>query len=175
MTVSALVRALITSSTLCACAGKLDQPKRFAAIVQKFGGAAGKSGAGGRLPPISDDDGGPGAADAGTVVLAPCVLTIFGKTCGMTGCHAKGSPQIDLVSDGVTDRLINKKATGMACVGRVYVATDGKSSLLLDKLGSAPPCGSRMPIGAMLSATDMKCFSDWVKSVGGSVPDAGGK
>jgi hypothetical protein len=171
---------LIVSSTLCACAGKLDQPKRFAAIVQKFGGAAGKGGTGGvgggrQLPGISDDDGGPSAVDAGSVVLPPCVLTIFGKTCGISGCHAKGSPQIDLASDGVTDRLINKKSTSMTCMGRVYVATDGKASLLLDKLGPTPPCGLRMPVGGMLSATDMKCFSDWVKSLGGSVPDAGGK
>lgn len=176
MRVSAAVRTLLLSSILCGCAGKLDQPKRFAAIVQKYSGA-GTGGVATRPGPGSvDDDGGmTSTPDAGSAPPPACALSIFKNTCGLTGCHAKGSATIDLASAGVASRIVNQKSISMMCKGRVYVSSTGQSSLLLDKLGASPPCGQRMPIGGMLSAADTKCLTDWVKSLGAGAPDAGSK
>jgi hypothetical protein len=152
--------AALVASTLGACAGKLEQPQRFAAAAARFTGG----GTGGSTV----------VSDVGALVPPPCVLEIFKTTCGLTACHAKGSSQVDLVSDGVAGRLIDKKSGSALCKGRTYVATDETSSLLLDKLTDAPPCGARMPLGGMLSAASTQCLTDWVVALGGSGLDAGG-
>jgi hypothetical protein len=111
--------------------------------------------------------------DAGAEAPA-CVLTLFQNTCGLSGCHAKGTTaQTDLASDGVADRLLDQPAKNAMCKGRTLVATDGSPSLLVEKLSGNPPCGAAMPLGGALSAKDKQCVFDWVASVGGSVPDAG--
>jgi hypothetical protein len=144
---------------LAACAGKLEQPQRFVAAAQKYtGGGAGGSVAG---------------TGASTLVPSECVLEIFKGSCGLEGCHAKGSPQIDLVSDGVAARLIDHESGSTVCKGRTYIATDGTSSLLLDKLSSSPPCGTRMPLGGTISAANALCLADWVAALGGIGLDAG--
>jgi hypothetical protein len=166
----------LVSMALCACAGKLDHPERFSAIVKKFGtgggsgtGAGGAAGAAGTKADAGMDAGPSSAAEPA------CVLQVFKKTCGLPGCHASGSPQVDLASTGVAGRLIDKTSTSAMCKGRVYIPSKGGSSLLLDKLGASPPCGVRMPLGGMLSTADTKCLSDWVTSLGGGATDAGAK
>ncbi len=154
---------------LCGCAGKLDQPKRFSAVLARLDGGAPAAAAGGAGAP---------AGDAGPAIGEPpaCATQIFQKTCGLAGCHAAGSPQVDLASAGVAARLVDRKSTSATCGGRTYIDTSGGASLLLGKLGSSPPCGVQMPFGGVLSATDTKCLSDWVQALGGSAaaPSDGG-
>jgi len=145
-----------------ACAGKLDRPERFDSIVASFG----KGGTG------STTDSGMGGADAGPALPA-CVKQIFGQTCGVANCHAAGTPQVDLASSGVAARLVDQKSTSVLCMDLTYISTSGGSSLLLDKLGATPPCGSPMPLTGMLSSQDVKCLTDWVISLGGSSGDGG--
>jgi hypothetical protein len=159
-----LVCFAIAVSTLGACAGKLEKPQRFAAAVQKYLGGGSSDAA----------SVAPSGTDAGTVETPACVLGILRDTCGLAGCHAKGSPQVDLASDGVVDRLIDQESGSALCKGRTYVATDGTSSLLLDKLTASPPCGVKMPVGGSLSAANMRCLTDWVSSLNGGDLDAGG-
>jgi hypothetical protein len=169
----AFLQTSLLATALYACAGKLDKPERFASIVKKLTADAGKAGAGGK----SSGSGGGAAgmsSDAGKAAPPACVLQVFKMTCGLAACHAKGTPQVDLASAGVADRLIDQKSASVACKDRVLVSSSGMSSLLVDKLTDPPPCGAKMPLTGTLSATDMKCLTSWVQSVGGSPQDAGG-
>jgi hypothetical protein len=154
MKVSALAYTytVLIAMLVSACAAKLDRPERFAAVVLKYGSDAGSGNA---APPA-------------------CALQIFKATCGLAGCHAKGSPQIDLASDGVAGRLIEQRSRSVTCMDRVYIATDGTASLLLNKLTDSPPCGAKMPLGGMISVSDKQCLTDWVTQLGRSESDAGG-
>jgi hypothetical protein len=149
--------------SLSACGGKLDHPERFAATVKRLGQAGAKAADAGAAEP---------ASDGGSAALPACVSKLLGKTCGVAGCHAVGSPQVDLASAGVAMRLVDVKSTSMMCKDKTYVSTTGGASLLLDKLGATPPCGARMPLGGMLAAADVQCLTDWVAALGGK-PDAG--
>lgn len=95
-----------------------------------------------------------------------CVQTVLKDKCALSGCHAMGSMQIDLGSPGVEDRLIGKSHTTGLCANKTLITTDGSPSLLIQKLMDAPPCGSKMPLGGMLPASDLACFTDWVSAVG---------
>jgi hypothetical protein len=156
---------------LYGCAGNLDKPERFAAVVKKYtvdaGKASGSGGTGGASAAKSD-------AGAGKAAPPACVLQVFKMTCGIAGCHAKGTPQVDLASTGVADRLIDRQSASMACKGRVFVSSSGMSSLLLDKLTDSPPCGAKMPLTGTLNAADLKCLTSWVQSLDVSGQDAGG-
>lgn len=80
-------------------------------------------------------------------------------------CHTASATQVDLESAGVERRLVGKASTSAMCRDLVYVSTDGSASLILDKLEDDPPCGTKMPIGPPLSATDTACLNDWVDSL----------
>ena len=164
----------LLAGALGACAGKLDKPERFAAAVKKYerggGGASGSRSA----PDASTTDAEiVSAKDAGPGAPPDCVLQIFKDTCGVAGCHAKGSAQLDLVSAGVTDRLVDQTSDTDMCKGHTYIATDGSASLLLNKLSSSPACGAEMPLGGKLGATNTQCLTDWINSITGAAADAG--
>jgi hypothetical protein len=147
-----------------ACAGDLKSPDRFSKLL-------GTHDAGLRE---TRDAAASTTQDAGAEAPPACVLTLFQNTCGLSGCHAKGTTaQVDLASAGVADRLLDQPAENAMCKGRTLVATDGSPSLLVEKLSGKPPCGAAMPLTGQLSAKDKQCVFDWVVSVGGSVPDAG--
>jgi hypothetical protein len=127
------------------CAGDLQNPERFGFLLD---GATKENANQGEIPAPPE-----------------CLTSLFEARCGTTGCHAKDSPQIDLVSPGVADRLVDKSSTSSMCKDRPFVPTDGEESLLLRKLEVGPPCGLRMPLGEPLVAADMACVSGWVKAV----------
>jgi len=163
-----LVQVVCLLGAAPACAGKLQQPQRFAAAVKKYRGGT---------PPSTPVTGG-SEDDAGEEPPA-CALDLFKSTCGQTSCHAKGSAQLDLVSAGVAARLIDQSSQSTTCDGHTYIATDGAASLLLDKLSDKPPCGAKMPLGGTISASNMQCLTTWVHSLGGETggttdADAGG-
>jgi hypothetical protein len=163
--------------TAYGCAGELEDPKRFDAVLARFGDA-GASGQGGRAG-ASGASGASGSAGSGGSMMmsdsgmpsgdAPpaCVGQVFMRGCGLTGCHDKTSTVIDLVSPGVQTRLLDKVSTSTICKGRKLIDSSGGASLLIDKLAAAPPCGSKMPAIGTLSSADRTCLEDWVSDLGG--------
>jgi hypothetical protein len=100
--------------------------------------------------------------------IPDCIHTLFSQTCGMSGCHAPPTMHIDLVSDGLVDRLVDHLAPDNSvsmCQGKTLIASDGSASLLVDKLKSKPPCGMEMPYGSMPTSDQVKCVTDWVTSL----------
>ncbi|HEX2678507.1 MAG TPA: hypothetical protein VHM19_17765 [Polyangiales bacterium] len=145
---------IVPCLALCACAGDLAHPERFAFLIP---------------------DGGP---DAGAVNLVPppsCVTDLFENSCGSAACHGPGTKLVDLTSPGVEKRLINRSSSkDSVCSGRTYIATNGEQSLLLQKL-TTPPCGQQMPYGGMATAEDVACVRDWISVVnGGGLSGDGG-
>ena len=110
--------------------------------------------------------------DAGTMMgAAPpmCVTQLFMTSCGMSGCHNQGSAVLDLVSAGVTTRILDKASKTTTCKDRVFVDTKGGDSLLIKKLDQSPPCGARMPLIGNLTAAQRTCLEDWVEELGGTI------
>jgi hypothetical protein len=143
---------------LCGCAGELEDPERFAFLLDS-----------GAVAP--DDDA--GAVDAGGEVPG-CVTEAFEK-CGTAACHGAGAPQVDLLSPGVVDRLVDQPSlAGGICENRVFIPTDGAESLLLKKLSTTNDCGTPMPFGRSLGTPypDYDCIEAWVTSLGGSALEA---
>jgi hypothetical protein len=136
------------------CAGDLKDPDRFDFVVHLDASVSADAGS------MSDQ---PDAA------LPDCIQTLFSKTCGVVGCHSAGTPQIDLVSDGLIDRVVDQlapdKPPTSKCEGKTLVSSDGSASLLVDKLKSSPPCGSPMPFGVPATSDQVKCVTDWVTSL----------
>lgn len=60
--------------------------------------------------------------------------------------------------------LVGKASTSRKCMGRMIVAPgQPEMSLLWQKLGPNPPCGSRMPLGgAPLSDENMEKVRSWI-------------
>lgn len=160
-------RLLLAASSLFAlapaCAGKLEDPDRFDQVLAQYV----DSGAGSFIrdpgPALAQDAGGGDAPP-------PCVTELFRETCGVAGCHDEASTALDLVSPGVTGRLVDQSSATELCEGRVFIDSSGAASLLIDKLQPSPPCGSRMPLVGTLSAAQRSCLKDWVGVLGGSVP-----
>lgn len=175
----------------CACAGDLDDPQRFdmrnapsnsdtnppvsdvndIAILPVSGTTGGTAGAasGGAMASI----------DAGTrvpafVPIPECVERTFASRCADSGCHGPGTTQVDLISAGVVERMLDQPSSQiLSCAGRTLIASDGTSSLLLDKLADPPPCGSRMPLRGHVRTQDMRCLHEWVVSLQSIDADAG--
>ncbi len=132
------------------------------------GGASG-SGGGGNL------GGGPGmmgAAGGGNQPAASCdALPIFEEKCG--GCHnAAGTATygVDLVSDGLAARLLDKSAVAPACMDSSALLVNSaqvQESLMLTKLKNTQACGSPMPVpyALKLNDEDMACVEKWIASV----------
>ena len=166
--------ALLAIGLACtsACGGDLEHPERFDKLLHetKDAGSSSRS----TDAAVANGDGGGAMTDAGSGSGSSeppaCVVKIFKDTCGTVGCHAAKQPQVDLVSAGVTSRLVDKKSASATCKDRVFIATDGKPSLLLQKLTATPPCGAKMPLVGMLTMANQDCLDQWVMSLGGTVP-----
>jgi hypothetical protein len=143
------------------CAGDLRDPERFSFVINSEAGSGGGSGGAGGIRQASGDRTAP-----------TCVTALFKARCAMPSCHASGSMYVDLMSGKVEDRLIDKNSSvNGLCSGRMLVSTQsGMQSLLLQKLGDIVPCGSKMPLGGMATAAEVKSVSDWV----GSLSEGGG-
>ena len=96
------------------------------------------------------------------------VTNLFATQCGSSSCHGAGAPTIDLVSEGVRDRLVDQES--LACAGQLLVSsTDPLSSYLLNKVTDEPVCGSPMPLsGALISPAEYTCLEQWVANLIGS-------
>ena len=85
--------------------------------------------------------------------------------CAGAGCHDPGQGQLDLVSPGVSQRLLGV-AVGGSCASSALVAnsSDPEGSLLYEKVaGSTPPCGNPMPlVGPKLSGEQLACLAEYL-------------
>ena len=179
-----------------ACAGSLDDPQRFQQTdgVHTSGPSTEPPPVGDTtqmlpvlpategvdpLPPVPAAGDGGAFAQGGSGAALPmmpapawpppapaCVLDLFASRCAGLECHGPGAAEVDLLSPGVADRLVDKPSSpNLLCAGRTYVATDGTASLLLDKLGSTAPCGSRMPLKGNIGSQHVTCLVEWVASL----------
>lgn len=107
---------------------------------------------------------GPGGNDnppgpAGPIRFSQDVSQIFHSTCAGSGCHVNND------KNGVN---LTTYATVMASVGQAYataIVVPGNASLspLIDKLGSNPRFGSRMPDGrSALTSSQIATISTWI-------------
>jgi hypothetical protein len=157
---------------LAGCASSLEDPDRFAfLLVPPDGGLPPAAGMGAGMPGAGMPAAGMGGAGMGAMTMEPpaCVTALFTASCSGPACHGAGALVLDLLSPGVSDRLVDQSASSSgACVGQTYVATGG-GSLLLDKVGDMPSCGERMPYAMPpLTSTEVQCLTDWVVALGGS-------
>lgn len=140
------------------------------------GGSGGSTGSGGSGGP---HDGG----DAASVPLS-CdnVMLVLGVNC--TTCHSPGaaafSAGLDLMSDGVAQRLVGKPTAtatannGAMCGGKGNLLNRGTlpaTGILIDKINATPGvCGSPMPLeGAQLQQEDLDCLQAWANGLVNSV------
>jgi len=88
----------------------------------------------------------------------------FQKTCAGSTCHDSGSANVDLVSGGLEDRLLE---TPSVCMGEKLVVPESpKESVLYQKLAGSPVCGSRMPLGGdHTSDVQLDCIADFIASL----------
>ena len=87
------------------------------------------------------------------------VQPIFAASCGGSGCHVGGSASgVNLASWSAT-----MASNGSQYGGPAVVAGNAAISPLIDKLGSSPRFGSRMPLGrAALSSSQVATISSWI-------------
>lgn len=93
------------------------------------------------------------------------VEQIFSTRCG--DCHGSDEPMagLDLVSAGVSDRLVGVQSAS-ACDGRTLIDPMSTNHLLLTKLDGSFDCGAAMPLGpTKLSYTDVECVRRWIDEV----------
>lgn len=120
------------------------------------------------LPDASDEV--PAEASDGSVTpqehlpFAP-VFAIFEATC--TPCHNPGEGgQLRFETPRLAyEQLVDRLAEGPCANGRSTRVRAGNAerSLLVQKLGPAPPCGFRMPMNAEpLSTADIAVVVDWI-------------
>jgi hypothetical protein len=89
--------------------------------------------------------------------------TLFAPTCGRAGCHAAQTPAagLDLASPQPATRMIAHQASGGP--GLLIDPIQPDNSVLLLKVSSTPPFGSRMPLASTpLDAPTISCLHDWV-------------
>ncbi|HKU42305.1 MAG TPA: hypothetical protein VJR89_29305 [Polyangiales bacterium] len=133
------------------CAGELRDPDRFGFLFDGTdAGASADRDAATSKPPEPPPE---------------CVTKIFQTSCKNVTCHGAGAAQVDLVSTGVENRIVGKKAA--TCKDSVLIATDDSDSFLVQKVTQMqPPCGQQMPpTGVPLTDTEQTCLTNWADSL----------
>jgi len=108
---------------------------------------------------LVDSGGNAGNEQTGPVRFSTEVLNIFNASCGGSGCH------INAVKNGVN---LTTYSTVMSSRGTKYnslivLAGNAAGSPLINKLGSNPAFGVRMPDGKpALSSTQIATISRWI-------------
>ena len=98
-----------------------------------------------------------------------CEVPLLAAKCALSGCHAAGSPAagLDLQSADIGSRLVDHATddgtVGGMCAGMKLLnpGTNPATGVLIDKITLADPCGSPMPLGGSLTATEKTCLTDW--------------
>lgn len=116
-----------------------------------------------------DDSDDTGALDAETAA----VLGVFENHCAISGCHSatSASANLDLSIDDPASALSNVDSSTCTDWERVVPGMPAES-LLFEKLGNDPPCGSRMPLAPNpanvepFSDSDRMAIEAWIISLG---------
>lgn len=109
-----------------------------------------------------------------TVTFTSVYSDILSKTC--IPCHApKGvgdtAGKLDMSTQALAYTNLQMTATGSQCKAKdltLVIPGDAAKSLLIEKFGSKPPCGSRMPFGCgsakmpCLTAGQVQEIADWI-------------
>ncbi|MBN9685224.1 MULTISPECIES: hypothetical protein [unclassified Corallococcus] len=119
-------------ATTAGCAGGLDEPERFT--------------------------GGSSACATGTtgasIIQAQCL------SCHSTASNGSAGGGLDLQAAGLPGRLYT---TDAACNdAKLADSANPSQSFFLKKLTPSPGCGSQMPLGGSLSASDTACLTEWL-------------
>ncbi|MET0386893.1 MAG: hypothetical protein ABW321_13085 [Polyangiales bacterium] len=114
----------------------------------------------------------PGATGAATFSAVYSEILTKGATgnCMFGACHGSANVMTNgglaiPAGDKATayKNLVNAKSTGPVCMGKTYVVPgDSANSLIVQKLGDAPPCGGKMPIGTPLTAAQIAQVAKWI-------------
>jgi hypothetical protein len=184
-----LISAAIYASG-CVEAGSLENEEEFRALLVVDGGGPGggssgepatgtggaASGSGGATGTggnamgtggAASGSGGGGATtgDAGAQTGCAEACELIAMRCAVAGCHGATGPAsgLDLASPDIGTRLSGTAATSMACNGEVLIDPESPDdSILYGKLLDPPACGTRMPLGAPLTAAQIDCIRRWV-------------
>jgi hypothetical protein len=104
-----------------------------------------------------------------------CGDTVLADRCATSGCH-DGTTQaanLNLTRDGLEARVVgvagstepDPNGTGAAdCDGLILAVPADPASSLIYRKTVDPPCGSKMPIGAPLNATEQQCLLELIGS-----------
>ncbi len=88
------------------------------------------------------------------------VQPIFLNSCGGSGCHL-GNDRTSGVNLSTYQQVTTSIGEGYN--GPIVRAGDGAGSPIIDKIGSRPQVGSRMPLGrAALSTTQIATIRTWI-------------
>ncbi len=91
--------------------------------------------------------------------------------CALSGCHsAPAQANLDLVSEGFEDSLLNAESPTEGCEGRLIIDIERpEESLMLQVIGASPPLGGEidtcqtvMPPTGEISSEDQACLVSWV-------------
>ena len=107
------------------------------------------------------------------------VEDIFVPQCASSICHGipedtsrDSAGELDLISDGVAERMISVESTQCAPELRVVPNQPDQSFLIMKLTGELPPgCGEPMPAtGAPLSDDEIDCVRAWITEITGPIP-----
>lgn len=89
---------------------------------------------------------------------------VLGPWC--SGCHTGTDTGLDLSTPDVAHAQLLATSTTEDCSGRSIVSVgDPANSLLIEKMGPAPSCGSAMPVGGpVLPDEVIAAFRTWIES-----------
>ena len=89
--------------------------------------------------------------------------------CGSSDCHDDERPSagLDLVTPGVTDRVIGAPSVHEECPGAELVVPGvAQASFLMDKvLGQEGACGDPMPRDGDLTLDERRCLVRWIQGM----------
>ena len=118
-------------------------------------------------------DGAAGPLDPGSTVRPPRVVQAscdFGglirMRCGDSACHAPPalSTGLDLMSADLVDRLAGRAGV-VSCKDKLLIDTDNPELSVLYLKVSSNECGTRMPVGSLLSSYEQDCMLSWIRSL----------
>lgn len=95
----------------------------------------------------------------GPISYANDIQPIFNNTCGGGFCHTNGD-NVNGVNLDSYQNTIN--SSGSSYDRLIVVPNDADDSPLVDKLGSNPQFGSRMPLGGSISSSDVGKIIAWI-------------
>jgi hypothetical protein len=143
---------------LAACPGSLDDPGAFLEAGAPQEASLGQDSPV-TMPPDAATGTCPNPSDVPTTIFAP--------SCGISTCHdATAKAQgLDLVTAGVSMRLINQPATEVKNQLLADPKNPDQGYLMVKLTSTAPAVGARMPFGLpALSTSQIQCVRAWIAS-----------